>query len=95
MSLSRKQPRRLAKDAPIAHDVPEIPETNGCSAAATDDAPPTGVAAEPHHDAGTVPGAKATPKTGIPSDGRTATQDQWQLEATAIPRKLPMAHPET
>ncbi len=73
--LSRKQPHWLAKDAPVAHDVPEILETNGSSAAATDAVPPTGVAAESHHDAGTVPGAKATPKTGIPSDSRAATQD--------------------
>ena len=75
MSLSRKQPCRLAKDAPVAHEVPEIPEANGSSAIVTDVVPPTGVAAEPHHEAGTVPGAKTAPKTGIPSEGRTAAQE--------------------
>ncbi len=75
MSLSRKQPHWLAKDAPVAHDVPDIPETNGSSAAVTDAAPPTGVATELHHDAGTMLGAKVTPKTGIPSEGRTAAQE--------------------
>jgi hypothetical protein len=65
----------MAKDVPAAHNVPEILETNGSSAAATDAAPPTGVATESHNNVGTVPGAKAVPKTGIPSDGRTVTQD--------------------
>ena len=65
---------------PTPHDVPEIPETNGSSAAATDVAPPTGVAAESHNDVRTVPGAKAAPKTGIPSDGRTATQESSTQE---------------
>ncbi len=60
---------------PPANDVLEILETNGSSATATDAMPSTGVAAKLHTDAGTVPGAKATPKTGIPLDGRTATQD--------------------
>ncbi len=55
----------MAKDVPAAHDVLEIPETNRSSAAATDAAPPTGVAAESHNDVGTVPGAKAAPKNPL------------------------------
>jgi hypothetical protein len=80
MSLTRKQPRRVAKDATTIVDDPGDPETNGSSAVAIDAAPPTGVAPELHSDTGTVPGAKAAPKTGIPSDGRTATQESSTQE---------------
>jgi hypothetical protein len=75
MSLMQKQPQQVAEDAPTAHNVPEIPETNGSSATMTNAVPPTGVAAELYIDAGTVPGAKATPETGNLTDGRTVIQD--------------------